>query len=111
MAAQKTRVETKDKSAEGDTEIIANKKDISDENGDGDCPIVHGTLKLGMASTSKVSGDDVDNTSDTVDNTSNSVYNTSTVYTTSDVYFVIRCTIPPVRRSRLVNSLGNKGIL
>eukprot|EP00092_Neocalanus_flemingeri_P002698 GFUD01002888.1.p1 GENE.GFUD01002888.1~~GFUD01002888.1.p1 ORF type:complete len:941 (+),score=266.90 GFUD01002888.1:286-2823(+) len=56
MALRNRAVEDKDKSVEDDNEMIGNKNDKSEEPGDvdGGCTVVHGTLKLGIASNNKV---------------------------------------------------------
>ena len=58
MAGQRRAVKTKEKSVEGDSEIIVNKIDNleehGDDNNDDDGHVVHGTLSLGMANTDKV---------------------------------------------------------
>ena len=66
LAAQKTFIKTPEKSVEANDEITVETKDNQEENDDTECLIVHGSLKLGMASNTKVMSDCINNDPDDV---------------------------------------------
>ena len=54
LAAQKTFIKTPEKSVDANDEITVEAKDNQEDHDENECLIVHGSLKLGMASNNKV---------------------------------------------------------